>query len=176
MTLPRDGFPRITSEGIRLLQQGLTGDFEGWAHKTSNHPMEIPETEVSNCAIRADPTTMHFYATTWFGHGCPKLHGIIMAPQTRFDAVELYGDYTPPTATIKLHTSDKPWGWLTGVNIAIDDRAFGLKDTTLYERIPGTEGIGEDEDEHEVFEVQPCQRTLEGFRWLTATSSAPMTI
>lgn len=163
MTLPRDGFPRITSEGIRLLRQGLAGNFEGWERYPTNHPMEVPRSHLSNCAICADPTTMHFYAVVWFGHGCPKLHGIVMAPQICFDAVQLNEDCSPPTATIKLHTSDKPWGWLTGVNIAIDDRAFGLKDTTVFATIPETEGIDEDEDEHEVFEVQPCQRTLEGF-------------
>lgn len=162
MTPPCDGFPRISSEGIRLLMQGLAGDFEGWSLKTSNHPMEIPEEEVSNCAIRADPSTMHFYAVTWFGHGCPKLHGIVMAPQISFDAVDLREYYNPPTETIRLHTSDKPWGWLMGVNIAIDDRAYGAKDTTLYERIP-EQGCIDEEDEHEVFEVHGCQRTLEGF-------------
>jgi len=174
MTLPCDGFPRITSEGIRLLRQGLAGNFEGWERYPTNHPMEVPRSQLRNCAICADPKTMHLYCTAWFGYEFPVLGGTLMAPRVPFDAIDLKEGYIPPACTILLY-KEGAWRQCTGILLAVDDRGLGSKQSTVFATIQGTEGIDEDEDEHVVFEVQPCQRTLEGFRWLTATSSAPMT-
>lgn len=33
MTLVKDGFPRITSEGLEILKEGLNGDFSRWIDK-----------------------------------------------------------------------------------------------------------------------------------------------
>lgn len=163
MTLPHDGFPRISTEGIRLLQQGLAGDFEGWEKIPANHPMELPRTELSNCSICADPETMHFIARAWHGIQYPRLDSHGMDVSVEFDEIDLKEGYNPTPDTINLTRSHKPWGWLTRVPLAVDDRGAGFKDTTLYEKIPEPDCI--DDDEPEVFEVAACQRTLEGFRW-----------
>lgn len=135
MTLPHDGFPRITLEGIRLLKQGMAGDFEGWLTIPANHPREIPAEEVSNCSISADPETMHFIVTAWHGMEYPKLHGIGMAPAVEFDKLDLKESYTPLPDTIFLTSGRKPWGWRTGVSIAVESRGIGTADTTIYKSL-----------------------------------------
>lgn len=172
MTLPHDGFPRISSEGIRLLQQGMAGDFSGWRSIPTNHPRELPQSELSNCAIYADPKEMHFICRAWAGPW-PQLHGVGMVPTVEFDTLNLNEVCIPQSDTIYLTSSRKPWGFLVGVQLAVDDRGYGSKDTTIFGK--PEQAVIEEEDEHEVFEVQACQRTLEGFRWPTATSSAQMT-
>ncbi len=130
--LPADGFPRITSEGVRLLQAGLAGDFTGWVKRPANHPMEIPSEHIRNCGICAEPESMHFIATVWFGQYYPRLDGAGMAPDVDFDAIDLNEIYVPRSNTIHLYRKGK-WGFRRGVSLAVDDRGVGTKDTTRYD-------------------------------------------
>ena len=129
--LPDDGFPRITSEGVRLLQAGLTGDFTGWVKRPANHPMEIPSEHVRNCGFHANPESMHFIATVWFGP-YPRLDGECMAPHIEFDAIDLKEIYVPQLPTIRLYRKGK-WGFRCGVLIAVDDRGIGTRETTRFD-------------------------------------------
>lgn len=161
MTLPADGFPRISSEGIRLLVAGLAGDFTGWERHPTNHPLEIPREHVRNCAICADPVKMHFICTTWYGSQYPRLDGAGMAPRVEFDAVDLKEIYVPPTCTISLYRKGG-WGFCTGVLLGIDDRGVGTRETTRFDvptAIP-VDAPDDEEDEADCTECRDRQRTL----------------
>lgn len=149
--LPADGFPRITSEGVRLLQAGLAGDFTGWVTKPANHPMEIPSEHVRNCGFCADPESMHFIATAWFGSCYPRLDGICMAPHVEFDAIDLKEIYVPQSPTIRLYCGGK-WGFRCGVQIAVDDRGVGTRETTRYDTTVAPMEIDSDDDPMEDIE------------------------
>ncbi len=134
MTLPADGFPRISSEGIKLLLAGLDGDFSGWVRRPANHPMEIPSEHVRNCGICADPESMHFIVTVWYGPEYPRLDGACMAPDVEFDAIDLKEIYVPQSPTIRLYRKGK-WGFRCGVLIAVDGRGIRTRETTRFDAI-----------------------------------------
>lgn len=85
-TLPADGFPRITSEGVEILKEGLRGDFSRWRWSIGNHPLEMPAEHVRNLIIRTMSDRPHFYAEFWFGPRFPVTkRNRVLAPYVVFD-------------------------------------------------------------------------------------------
>lgn len=157
MTLPHDGIPRITSHGIDLIKQGLSGNFEGWStyYSFCNHPLTIPEDDVSNCEIMCAPEWKddkpQFIVVVWFGEEYPKLKGHAMAPHIEFTKIEDDRERWPDTPSIKLKNDD----WYAEVPIAIDDHYVG------YANVKTDEDY--DEDEQCEIEVKPSQALLDSF-------------
>lgn len=118
-----DGIPRISSEGLDLVERGLKGDFSGWIRRPSNHPMYIPEEMLSNLAICADPETMDFLATPWYGSTYPMLDGLSMAPRVRFNGVDRKEECIPRTPTVALTYRDgsRSWEFMTDLTVGLDD-------------------------------------------------------
>lgn len=148
MTLPHDGIPRISSEGLAMVERGLAGDFTGWERRPQNHPMEIPLEMLSNLRIMADPETMDFIACPWYGMAYPRLDGTYIAPYIRFNGIDRQEACTPATATVRLTWRDgTPWDWYGDLPIGLDDRGCGAKGTTVYSEVsqdPLSEDDGED--------------------------------
>ncbi len=87
--LPADGFPRITSEGVEILKEGLRGDFSRWEWGIGNHPMEMPSKYLRNLHIRAMDDRPHFYATFWYGPHFPSTKkNLVMTPWFCFDRLD----------------------------------------------------------------------------------------
>ena len=169
MTLPDDGFPRISSRGLAMLQRGLDGDFAGWVRTATNHPMHLPESEVSHIDIKADPESMHFLACPWYGP-YPILDSLSMAPAVPFDRVDLNLGAVPESPIVHLRGGDGRWGWMEGVPVAVDDRGAGSKHSTRYDasRQTALADDSEDDDAEEECECvqvpsEPARLTLEAF-------------
>lgn len=159
MELPRDGVPRISTEGIRLLEQGLAGDFGGWETVPYlNHPHVLPDRCLSNVVVRADDRG-HFTAMVWFGPSYPTVKGMRVAPVVVFDRMDLKEAYSPPSPTIDLIGGDR---W---------NRVVLLKDDELaFKGAVGEDDAGEEEgcpcdepkpDEGTARAPRPLFRTLE---------------
>lgn len=168
MTLPDDGFPRITARGLAMLQLGLDGDFAGWTRMATNHPMHLPASEVSHIDIKADPESMHFLACPWYGP-YPILDSLIMTPSVPFDRIDLNGA-VPASPIIRLRGGDGRWGWMEGVSVAVDDGGAGTRHTTRYDASQQTAlaDDSEDEESEEACEriqtpSKPAGLTLEAF-------------
>lgn len=144
MTLPKDGFPRITSHAVKLIQQGLKGNFKGWEFISyCNHPLQIPTSECQNCHIMASEDwggKPQFIVQVWFGPKCPLLHGVNMCPDIEFSSIDLNDYYEPQCNHITLKNDD----WFANVLIAVDDRDVGK----------GNVSYDEDESEDMTEEVQ----------------------
>lgn len=117
--LPRDGLPRITSEGLAILLEGLRGDFHRWKWSIGNHPLELPAGTVRNAFIRAMEDEPHFLADTWTGHKWPNTkHNHRAMPTFPFDEVDTMSVYTEPQGHINLRQSSDYWA---SAPIFIDD-------------------------------------------------------
>lgn len=117
--LPRDGLPRITSEGLAILLEGLHGDFHRWKWSIGNHPLELPAGTVRNVQIRAMKDEPHFLADTWTGLKWPKTkHNYRAMPTFFFDEVDTMSVYNEPHGYIMLCQSSDHWA---GAPIFIDD-------------------------------------------------------
>lgn len=141
--LPNDGYPRITSHAITLIQQGLKGNFDGWRYVSyCNHPWEIPPEDCQNCHIMASEDWKgkpQFIVQVWFGRKCPLLHGCNMVPDIEFSEIDLLEYYEPPSVHIVLKNTD----WYAHVPIAVDDRGLGKGN------IADEDGEEEQEEEQE---------------------------
>ena len=116
--LPRDGFPRITSEGAEILCEGLAGNFGRWKWGIGNHPLEMPNEHLSNCWIRATKDGNHFLCTFYHGMHYPQTKkGSVLTPNFSFDKVDM-GDIYEPRDSICLQRGDDWWGGLT---LLLDD-------------------------------------------------------
>ncbi len=115
--LPDDGFPRITTEGVAILREGLAGDFTRWLWGIGNHPLEIPLRETRNLVIRAMKDEPHFYATFWFGHYYPQTKKYkVLTPWFCFDQLDTYlSEHSPEeyTDTVHLRQTSDYWSDLT---------------------------------------------------------------
>lgn len=119
MMLPHDGIPRISSEGLEMVERGLKGDFSGWEREPANHPMSIPRDMLSNLKICADPRTMDFLAKPWFG-AWPE---IVNPPYIRFNGIDRQEYCVPKVSTILLTYRDgsRSWEFMTDLSVALDD-------------------------------------------------------
>lgn len=87
--LPKDGLPRISTEGARILIEGLRGDFSRWVWGIGNHPMELPQEYCRNIHIRAMKDEPHFIASFWFGNTYPQTtKNLVLTPNYCFDQVD----------------------------------------------------------------------------------------
>ena len=119
--LPKDGLPRITTEGVEILKEGLRGDFSRWVWSIGNHPLEIPDRCVRNLIIRAMNDRPHFIAEFWSGNRFPKTkHLPNLLPYYCFDVLDtLVTEYhTEPIYRIHLKQSADYWAHIP---ILIDD-------------------------------------------------------
>ena len=115
----RDGFPRITSEGVEILKKGLRGDFSRWVWGIGNHPLELPTEHTCNLSIHAEDEQPHFFASFWYGKAYPqtKKH-MVLTPWFCFDQLDdliVGGD---KTVSVRLRQSSDSWAHLT---ILLDD-------------------------------------------------------
>ena len=111
--LPRDGFPRITAEGVKILIEGLRGDFTRWRWSIGNHPLEFPYEHIMNgriCAMKDQP---HFVAHLWTGPRYPSTkRNRDMVPWYCFDEVDTNVSPSYPKEladTIRLTNSADHW-------------------------------------------------------------------
>jgi|GEM_PF-4957900 len=143
-SLPRDGFPRITTEGIHILEEGLNGDFRRWALTCTNHPFELPYGELQNCSIHATEDMEHFEVCVWFGHEYPRVQDKCIAPSYEFDTITNYEDSEYITWKMEdIYLSHSRDMFTAGICLLRDafgvGRARGEKHTTVYERIEDEE-------------------------------------
>lgn len=152
--IPRDGIPRISSEGLEMVERGLKGDFTGWVRSPANHPLSIPESMLSNLRICVDPDTMDFLAIPWYGKQFPKLDGLSMAPRIRFNGVDRQSYCIPPTPVCRftLRDGSRPWEFMT-------DLAVGLDDLGLHQ-----ESYDDDDTRCcDIIRASSCKTTLDAF-------------
>lgn len=119
--LPKDGLPRITTEGLEILKEGLRGDFSHWVWSIGNHPLELPGKHMRNLIIRAMDDEPHFIAEFWTGSRYPKTkHNVRALPNYCFDEIDDMGtEYrTEPIYYIKLCQSFDFW---SGAPIFVDN-------------------------------------------------------
>ena len=104
--LPNDGFPRLTSEGLEILKEGLNGDFARWKVSIGNHPYELPYSEVRNFQVCATHEGDHFVAHCYTGLHYPQTtKNSVVIPWYSFDKVdENYGK-----EKVMLTRSDDFW-------------------------------------------------------------------
>lgn len=86
--LPDDGLPRITPEGIRILSEGMRGDFTRWKWGIGNHPLEMPRDHLRNAVIHAMKDEPHFTVGFWTGNTFPQVKHTSFAPTCSFDRVD----------------------------------------------------------------------------------------
>lgn len=103
--LPDNGFPRITSEALEILKEGLNGDFRRWKCGIGNHPYELPANQIRNITICATPEGDHFVAKPWTGMYYPMTDKNTSAiPWYAFDEIDEAYDQR-----IMLKRSDDFW-------------------------------------------------------------------
>ena len=140
--LPRDGLPRITSEGLAILLEGLRGDFHRWKWAIGNHPLELPAGCARNFFVRAMEERPHFIAEFWTGLKWPRTKTNVRAmPHYCFDEVDdMVSKYaTEPRAYITLRQTADHWAYapvyvdaieLWADAIAAEDDGDGMVDCT----------------------------------------------
>ena len=147
-TLPRDGLPRITTEGVRILAEGLRGDFRRWVWTIGNHPLEIPREHVRNVRICAMDDRPHFVAHAYTGIEYPQTKkGANMIPWYCFDELDtmITKYHTEDPTSIHLRQTADYWAYLpilTDSNDApkskvpeeIDDEDDGMEECPLAEK------------------------------------------
>lgn len=119
--LPKDGLPRITSEGLEILKEGLRGDFSRWMWAIGNHPLEVPGKHLRNCIIRAMKDEPHFIAELWTGSRWPATkHNVRAITEYCFDELDDMGNEyrTEPVYYVKLRQTSDYWA---GAPIFVDD-------------------------------------------------------
>lgn len=143
--LPADGLPRITSEGYRILRNGLNGYLDEWAEQIGNHPLTLPNDLTRNLNIAYDPEKNHFTIEFWYGQKAPLIDDcLVLTPTFYFDKIEewpiksLRGN--EPLEYIKIGQSNDVYPW-DGVIILIDDYGTDNRhDRTLYQTWRGRYG------------------------------------
>ena len=88
--LPQDGLPRITSEGMSILLEGLRGDFRRWCWGIGNHPLQMPNKHTRNLYITAMKDRPHFLAKFYYGDRFPRVGYMIFTAYSPFDTVDTY--------------------------------------------------------------------------------------
>lgn len=112
--LPADGLPRITAEGIRILVEGLRGDFRRWRWGIGNHPLQMPYEHTRNLYITAMKDRPHFLAAFYYGDKYPQVKYIVMTPRYPFDMVDTYTNTEEESSTgIYLRQSADPWAYVS---------------------------------------------------------------
>lgn len=128
-----DGIPRISSEGLELVERGLKGDFSGWISEPSNHPMSIPREMLSNLRVCADPETMDFLANPWYG----KWPHVVNPPYIRFNGIDRQVYCVPRAFTVLFTYRDgsRPMEFMTDLSVALDDLGYDgrIKDDDIEE-------------------------------------------
>lgn len=150
--LPADGFPRITSEGLRILKEGLEGDFTNWAYFNGNHTQEIPADMIHNAGISADPETRHYQIKIWHGLTCPQVDYLNLAPTIEFDKIEVW----PPVDDKKeyvIFKNSKEGFFTPSLIVLLDDYGQHSKNRTIYKT------VWEMEKEQQKIEIKPHYRT-----------------
>lgn len=146
--LPRDGLPRITAEGVKLLAEGLRGDFSGWRWAIGNHPLELPSEHVSNFQVRAMKDRPHFLAKFWYGDTFPAVKYHVLTPSYAFDMLDTMTVWDEPATCIHLRSRSDPWAYCP---VVVDDNLLWTE--AEHGRFKGTSGPvqddGEDEDDTE---------------------------
>ena len=144
-TLPADGLPRLSSEGYRILRNGLIGSFDEWDRQIGNHPLTLPADTTRNVKIDYDPEKNHFNVTFWYGQTFPVIEDCLsLAPTFCFDKIEEWPIPSvrkdEPLEYIKLGQSYDVYPW-DGVIILIDDYGTDNRhDRTLYHTWRGRYG------------------------------------
>lgn len=116
--LPDDGFPRITSEGVKILIEGIRGDFSRWCWGIGNHPIELPARCVRNLTVRCMKDELHFIARFYYGTHYPQTTKYQnLAPDFVFDKVDDMMGYTDRTSIRLLQSAD----YWAGVSVLIDN-------------------------------------------------------
>ena len=164
--LPEDGLPRITTEGIQILIEGMHGDFSRWRWGIGNHPLEMPSEHIRNILIRADKDTPHFIAEHWTGDTFPSVKYKVLAPYYSFDQLDtMQSEFaTDPPENIVLRQSHD---WWTRVSVCIDDKCLWTE--RERNRFKGTSGPadydGEDDEDDGMVEccTQPKACTLDAW-------------
>ena len=111
--LPNDGLPRMTSEGIEILAEGLRGDFHRWRWGIGNHPLEMPVEHIRNLTIHCMKDEPHFMAAFWFGE-YPIVNYRACTPWIPFDTLDrMHTQYHEgPTTNIQLRSSADYWFYI----------------------------------------------------------------
>lgn len=119
--LKKDGMPRITSEGLKILIEGFKGDFSGWVWEIGNHPLEIPYRCCRNVRISASyEGKPHFWVQLWFGLEFPVLSNFqVIAPHIGIDELDDLSYFKPKVDNIQLGIKGD---WFTSISILLDDR------------------------------------------------------
>lgn len=153
-SLPKDGLPRISKEGMEILIEGLQGDFSRWSWGIGNHPLHIPYTHTQNVIIDAMKDRPHFIAKFWFGENYPQVNYCVMVPWFCFDEVDTYTLREDEINRIHLRQSTDCWAFAT---LQIDDcNIWTQRDKNRF--VKGSKyNYEESEDEEEASEVQQCQ-------------------
>lgn len=153
-SLPKDGLPRISKEGMEILIEGLQGDFSRWSWGIGNHPLHIPYTHTQNVIIDAMKDRPHFIAKFWFGENYPQVNYCVMVPWFCFDEVDTYTLREEEINRIHLRQSTDCWASAT---LQIDDcNIWTQRDKNRF--VKGSKyNYEESEDEEEASEVQQCQ-------------------
>ena len=133
MTLPNDGWPRISSEGIAILKEGLAGDFSRWEKVGYlNHPMCLPSEHVENASISCDPETPSFAIRFWYGE-FPKIKDAVLAPTFEFNEIDDMATYDPGTGYVHLRMrKGQEWDWYSSVILLVDDAHADERRKTDY--------------------------------------------
>lgn len=153
-SLPKDGLPRISKEGMEILIEGLQGDFSRWSWGIGNHPLHIPYAHTQNVIIDAMKDRPHFIAKFWFGENYPQVNYCVMVPWFCFDEVDTYTLREDEINRIHLRQSTDCWASAT---LQIDDcNIWTQRDKNRF--VKGSKyNYEESEDEEEASEVQQCQ-------------------
>lgn len=162
--LPNDGWPRITSDGIDILEEGLRGDFSRWEHiGWMNHPKWLPGC-TRNCNITCDPKEMHFSVQFWYGRW-PAIKEMSLAPNFSFNEVDRMEAYDPRPGYIVLRLrKGDTWDWYSNVHVLVDDAYSDEKRKTDYSRGQPVEYVPDEDDENEEEQADDRnQRTLEAW-------------
>ncbi len=157
--LPKDGLPRITKDGYRILKDGMAGNLDEWAGSIGNHPLALPPNMCRNLCIRYDPDNQHFNVEFWYGQDYPRVDDYLcLAPCYTFDSLtETEGEY------IKLGQKLDKYAW-DGVIILIEDFGTDRKhERTLYHTWRGRYGDNSELPEQKPEPVKKPLKTVSLF-------------
>lgn len=154
-SLPKDGLPRISKEGLKILIEGLQGDFSHWSWGIGNHPLHIPYIHTQNVIIDAMKDQPHFIAKFWFGEHYPQVNYIVMTPWFCFDEVDTCTLREEEINRIHLRQTTDYWASLT---LQIDDcNIWTQKDRNRFVKGSKYNYSTEEEEDEEALEVEQCQ-------------------
>lgn len=163
--LPKDGVPRLTLDGYRILKAGMKGDFSEWAEQIGNHPLTLPPNVTRNLKISCDKENNHFKVSFWYGELYPIIDDCLcLGPSINFDIIqewplESHRGKDEKLEYIKLGQSSDCWGWVDGIIILIDDFGTDTRhERTLYRTWRGR--YGDDYIDYDQPEKEPLTKPV----------------